>query len=107
LHELRSCRHVAESYRQSDELGIAIGLLRRTLNAVHKNTPIEPSWRTVFKQEVKDISEMLEKYKDDNGFGWRQKIPLDSELPALEGTKMATPILYVPQKWEREIAFKT
>lgn len=107
LHELRSCKHLAESYRQSDELGIAIGLLRRALATVPKNTPSEPSWRMVFKQEVKDISNTLEKYTEENGFGWRRKIPLDSELPALEGAKMATPIPYVPQKWEREIAFKT
>lgn len=107
LHELRSYRHLAETYKLSKQVGIAIGLLRRALDNVHKNMSGDPSWRTVFKNEVNVLSKMLRQYEEENGFVWHDKIPLDFELPPLEGTKMVTPTPYEPQRWERGLAFKT
>ncbi|XP_056696592.1 uncharacterized protein [Spinacia oleracea] len=105
LHELRSYRHLAESYKQSEQVGVAIGLLNGALS--NSNTlPVEQSWREIFKNEVDRISLMLKNYKEENAFVWKHKIPLDFELPSLEGRKVVIATPYEPQRWEREIAFK-
>lgn len=106
LHELRSYKHLAESYKQSEQMGVAIGLLNHALSKA-KNLPGEQSWREVFKNEVDKIFDMVKKYNDENAFVWQHKIPLDFELPSLEGRTVVTATPYEPQRWERHIAFNT
>ncbi|KNA13615.1 hypothetical protein SOVF_115050 [Spinacia oleracea] len=104
LHELRSYRHLAESYKQSEQVGVAIGLLNVALRNT-KTLPGEQSWREIFKNEVNKISLMLKKYKEENEFVWQHKILSDFELPSLEGRKVVITTPYQPQRWQREIAF--
>ncbi|XP_021754535.1 uncharacterized protein LOC110719859 [Chenopodium quinoa] len=106
LHELKSYRRLAESYKQSEQMGVAIGLLNCGMSK-SKNLPGEQTWREAFKSEVYKISDMLKKYNDENAFVWQQKIPLDYELPSLEGRTVVTTTSYEPQRWEREIAFSS
>ncbi|CAO2830038.1 unnamed protein product [Amaranthus hypochondriacus] len=106
LHELRSHIHLAESYRESEQLGVSIGLLNRALSKA-KNIPGEQSWRQVYKTELNKVLDMLKKYKDENAFVWQQKIPLEFELPPLEGRLIVNVTPYEPQRWERVIAFST
>ncbi|KAL2905010.1 BRO1 domain-containing protein BROX [Bienertia sinuspersici] len=106
LHELRSYRYLAESYKHSEQVGVAIGLLNCAVSKA-KNLPGEQSWREVFKIEVKKVSDMLKKYSDENAFVWRHKIPLDFELPSMEGRMVVAATPYEPQRWERVIVFNT
>ncbi|XP_074295712.1 uncharacterized protein LOC141623508 isoform X1 [Silene latifolia] len=106
LHELRSRRHLAESCKELNQLGVAIGLLNCALN--NKNDmPGNQSWRDVFKSEVTEISELLKKYNKENEIVWHEQIPLDFELPPMEGRKIVTTTPYDPERWERQLAFKT
>ncbi|KMS97376.1 hypothetical protein BVRB_6g155760 [Beta vulgaris subsp. vulgaris] len=106
LHELSSYRHLAESYKHAEQVGVAIGLLNRAMSKA-KNLPGEQSWREVFKNELNKISDMLKKYNDENAFVWHHKIPLDFELPSLEGRTIVTATPYEPERWERQITFST
>lgn len=68
--------------------------------------PGEESWRSVFKQEIDEVSALLRKYEHENDFVWREKIPLHDELPIPEGKKIVNYIAYHPQRWERALVFK-
>ncbi|GAB2280100.1 hypothetical protein Dimus_014737 [Dionaea muscipula] len=105
LHELRSYKCLAEDRNLGEQAGIAIGLLREVLKNVEKKAPKSRSWQQLFKQEVDGISKMLKKYEEENAFGWRQKIPLEHELPLPEAKNVVNPIPYEHQRWERELAF--
>ncbi|KAL9225780.1 hypothetical protein vseg_001667 [Gypsophila vaccaria] len=106
LHEMRSHKHLAESYMELKQAGVAIGLLNCAINNSKNNMPANQSWRDVFKTEVNNISELLKKCNKENEIVWHEKIPLEFELPALEGTKVVIVTPYEPERWERQLAFK-
>lgn len=67
----------------------------------------EDDWRTVFRQEVDTLAELLRKFEHENDFVWREKVPLRDELPILEGKRIVTPIVYLPSGLDREFVFVT
>ncbi|KAM7468387.1 hypothetical protein LguiB_015949 [Lonicera macranthoides] len=106
LHELKSCKYLAEGLKSDGHIGIAVGVLQHALSNAQKNIPGEESWKLVFKQEIDNLTGLLRKYEHENEFVWREKIPDPDELPVLEGKKIVGVIPYNPQKWERELVFK-
>ncbi|KAJ7553656.1 hypothetical protein O6H91_06G107600 [Diphasiastrum complanatum] len=108
LHEARSWRYVAEDFKKSEHLGVAVGILRHALNKVQQlRAPSEDNMKLVFRQEVDALSGMLRKCEYENDFIWREKPPRLDELPVLEGRKIVAPILYQPFGLDREFIFVT
>lgn len=107
LHELRGYRYLADSYRLTSQLGIAIGLLSHGLNRAQKKTPEEQAWKLIFKAEVNEVTELQKKYKDENDFLSREKVPLEHELPQPECKKIVSYTPYQPQATSlgRELCF--
>lgn len=60
----------------------------------------------LLKEEIDEVSALLKKYEHENDFVWREKIPLQDELPIPEGKKIVSHIAYHPQRWERALVFK-
>ena len=107
MYELRGYRYLAESYKQSDQVGVAIGLLNHAMSRA-KDLPREQSWREVYKSEVKKVSDMLKEYIEENAFAWRHEIPKTHDgLPSLEGRMVVTATPYEPERWERLILLIT
>lgn len=106
LHELKCYKYLAEAQKTDDQIGIAIGLLRKASSNVKKIMPGQDSWRLVIKQEIISLNGLLQKYEHENDFVWREKIPFYEQLPQLEGKKIVSFIPYHPQRWERALAFK-
>ncbi|XAR65399.1 hypothetical protein NMG60_11009518 [Bertholletia excelsa] len=106
LYELRSCKYFAEDLKVSGQVGVAVGVLRLAIVNWQKKMPVEESWKKKFKQEVDEVITILQKYEHENEFVWREKIPIDDELPRPEGKKIVSHVPYHPQRWERALAFK-
>ncbi|XP_058182823.1 uncharacterized protein LOC131300836 [Rhododendron vialii] len=106
LHELRSYKYLADSIKVSGQIGVTIGILRHALTNGQKKMPGEESWRSVFKQEIDEVSALLRKYEHENDFVWHEKVPLHDELPIPEGKKIVNYIAYHPERWERALVFK-
>ncbi|XVE91388.1 hypothetical protein REPUB_Repub01dG0005400 [Reevesia pubescens] len=106
LHELRSLKHLAESLKMADQVGVAVGVLRDALIKVEKKVPGEESWRSIFRKEIDDTADMLRKFENENEFVWHEKIPDGDELPLPQGNKIVNAIPYHPKRWERELSFK-
>ncbi|KAF7132025.1 hypothetical protein RHSIM_Rhsim09G0111300 [Rhododendron simsii] len=106
LHELRSYKYLADSIKVSGQIGVTIGILRHALTNGQKKMPGEESWRSVFKQEIDEVSALLRKYEHENDFVWHEKVPLHDELPIPEGKKIVNYIAYNPERWERALVFK-
>ncbi|KVH97618.1 BRO1 domain-containing protein [Cynara cardunculus var. scolymus] len=106
VHELRSYKYMAQALKTDGQIGTAIGLLQHALNNVQKNVGGMESWRTVMKQDIDTVIELLRKYKHENEFVWHEKVPFDDHLPLLQGKKIATCIPYRPERWERTLALK-
>ncbi|KAL2546501.1 Endosomal targeting BRO1-like domain-containing protein [Forsythia ovata] len=105
LHELKSYKYLAEGLRNDGKIGTAVGVLRRAL-ANSKSLPKEESWRLVSKQIIDDLTVLLRKYEHENDFIWHEKVPSNGELPFPQAVKVASPIPYHPQKWERTLVLK-
>ncbi|KAI3818317.1 hypothetical protein L1987_12121 [Smallanthus sonchifolius] len=71
-----------------------------------KNKGRMESWRTVIKQEVNTLTDLLRKYEHENDFVWNEKVPFDDSLPLLQGKKIATCIPYCPARLERRLKLK-
>lgn len=106
LHELRSQKFLADGLKIAGQVGVAVGVLRLALSNITKKMPGEESWKSVFRKEIDDVSEMLRKFEHENEFVWHEKIPHGDELPLLQGNKIVSIIPYNPKRWERELAFK-
>lgn len=106
VHELRSYKYLADSIKVSGQIGVTIGILRLALTNGQKKIPGQESWRLVLKDEIDEVSALLKKYEHENDFVWREKIPLQDELPIPEGKKIVSHIAYHPQRWERALVFK-
>ncbi|XP_059655545.1 uncharacterized protein LOC132302651 [Cornus florida] len=107
VHELRSCKYLAEDLKIASQVGVAVGVLRRALINAQKNLPGEESWRLVFKKEIDDVTGLIRKYEHENEFVWREKIPSDDDLPLPQGKRIVSFLPYHPQRWERALVFKT
>ncbi|KAM3691377.1 hypothetical protein ACJW31_08G010800 [Castanea mollissima] len=106
LHELRSQKFLADDLKNAGQVGVAVGVLRLALSNITKKMPGEESWKSVFRKEIDDVSEMLRKFEHENEFVWHEKIPHGDELPLPQGNKIVSIIPYNPKRWERELAFK-
>ncbi|KAE8716067.1 hypothetical protein F3Y22_tig00110156pilonHSYRG00316 [Hibiscus syriacus] len=106
LHELRSLKYLAESLKITEQLGVAIGVLRDALTNAKKKVPGEESWRAIFGKEIDAAADMLRKFEHENEFVWHEKIPAGDELPRLQGNKIVNAIPYNPKRWERELSLK-
>ncbi|KAK9118492.1 hypothetical protein Scep_016585 [Stephania cephalantha] len=107
LHELRSEKHLAESLEVAEQVGVAIGVVRRALNNAKRKMPTNSAWRSVFKQEMEVVSEKLKKVERENELVWYHKIPHDHELPLLEGKTIVSAIPYKPQMSVYKLVFRT
>ncbi|GLJ07982.1 hypothetical protein SUGI_0078990 [Cryptomeria japonica] len=105
LHEARSQRYIAGDLKVSEQMGLAVGVLRYALSNFQGKWPGEDSWRQTYKQELDALSEMLRKCEHENDFIWHDKLPYLDELPHLEGKKIAAPIAYKPFRLDREFVF--
>ncbi|KAF3975416.1 hypothetical protein CMV_001347 [Castanea mollissima] len=81
LHELRSQKFLADDLKNAGQVGVAVGVLRLALSNITKKMPGEESWKSVFRKEIDDVSEMLRKFEHENEFVWHEKIPHGDELP--------------------------
>ncbi|KAG6625808.1 hypothetical protein I3843_15G003700 [Carya illinoinensis] len=106
LHELRSQKYLAGTLKIAGQVGVAVGVLRVAVINVQKKIPGEESWKSVFRKEIDDASEMLRKFEHENEFVWHEKIATGDELPLPQGNKIVSFIPYIPKRWERELAFK-
>lgn len=106
LHELESCKYLAESLKNDGQTGVAIGVLHFALKSKQKHKPKEESWKSVYNQLIDNMSALLRKYERENEVVWHEKIPIPDQLPSPEGVKIVSCISYQPQKWERSLAFK-
>ncbi|KAL3830983.1 hypothetical protein ACJIZ3_019785 [Penstemon smallii] len=106
IHELKSYKYLVRGLNNDGKIGVAIGVLRRTLANSKKVVPKEESWRLVFKQVFNDMTVLLQKHEHENEFVWREKVPRNEELPLPQGVKIVSIIPYEPQKWERTLVFK-
>ncbi|KAK9106911.1 hypothetical protein Syun_022922 [Stephania yunnanensis] len=107
LLELRSEKHLAESLEVAEQVGVAIGVVRRALNNAKRKMPTNSAWRSVFKQEMEVVSEKLQKVERENELVWYHKIPHDHELPLLEGKTIVSAIPYKPQMSVYKLVFRT
>ncbi|XP_018823695.2 uncharacterized protein LOC108993285 isoform X2 [Juglans regia] len=85
LHELRSQKYLAGTLKIAGQVGVAVGVLRVAVINVQKKIPGEESWRSVFRKEIDDASEMLRKFEHENEFVWHEKIASGDELPLPQG----------------------
>lgn len=107
LHELKSQIYLAESLKNDDQFGVAVGVLRCALINAKRKIPGEESWKSIFKKETDNLAELLRKHEHENEFVWHEKVPSGDEFPRSDGNKIASIIPYNPKRWERELAFKT
>ncbi|KAL5553491.1 hypothetical protein UlMin_040892 [Ulmus minor] len=106
VHRLKSQKYLAESLKNAGQVGVSVGVLRAALVDAKRRIPGEESWKTIFTQEIDDVTELLRKFSHENEFVWREKVPSGDELPAPEGNKIASVIPYQPKNWERGLVFK-
>lgn len=106
IHELRSQKYLAESVKIAGQVGVSVGVLRLALNNIKKKMPGEESWKSVFRNEIYDVSETLRKFEHENEFVWHEKIASGDELPLPQGKTIVSIIPYNRQIWERELVFK-
>lgn len=107
LHELKSQIYLAESLKNDDQFGVAVGVLRCALINAKRKIPGEESWKSIFKKETDNLAELLRKHEHENECVWHEKVPSGDEFPRSDGNKIASIIPYNPKRWERELAFKT
>lgn len=105
LHEVKSFKYFAESLTKDGEIGAAIGVLRRILNYLEKNTPKEETWKLVFKQVKEELSTVLRKYEHENEIVWHEKIPHHLDIGP-EPTKIVSSIPYKPQRSTTNLVFQ-
>lgn len=107
LHELKSGKHFAESLESEGEVGEAIGVLGRALAIAKKTTQSrDDTWKSTFKKEREQVTTLMNKYERLNKSMMLQRIPLEAELPLLQGEKIVKPITYLPTKKEKELNFE-
>lgn len=106
LHELRSQKYFAESFKKDGQIGVAIGVLRDALNKAKKKMPVDDPWKSSYGREIENAGESLRKLESENDFVWREKIPMGDELPFLQGNKIVKVEPYMPKRWERVLVFK-
>lgn len=105
LHEVKSFKYFAESLTKDGKIGAAIGVLRRILNYLEKNTPKEETWKLVFKQVKEELSTVLRKYEHENEIVWHEKIPHHLDVSP-EPTKIVSSIPYKPQRSTTNLVFQ-
>ncbi|CAH8360894.1 unnamed protein product [Eruca vesicaria subsp. sativa] len=99
LHELKSGKHLAESLESDGELGEAIGVLSRALARAKMTTQFrDDTWKSIFKKEREQVTTMTNKYERLNNSMMLQLIPLEADLPTLQGDKIVKLIPYIHQK---------
>ncbi|CDY13585.1 BnaA06g33380D [Brassica napus] len=99
LHELKSGKHLAESLESEGELGEAIGVLRRSLARAKLTTQCRSdTWKSIFKKEREQVITMMNKYENLNESMMLQRIPLEADLPTLQGDKIVKLIPYIDTK---------
>ncbi|KAG5394927.1 hypothetical protein IGI04_024890 [Brassica rapa subsp. trilocularis] len=99
LHELKSGKHLAESLESEGELGEAIGVLRRSLARAKLTTQCRSdTWKSIFKKEREQVITMMNKYESLNESMMLQRIPLEADLPTLQGDKIVKLIPYIDIK---------
>ncbi|XP_033128974.1 uncharacterized protein LOC103875350 [Brassica rapa] len=99
LHELKSGKHLAESLESEGELGEAIGVLRRSLARAKLTTQCRSdTWKSIFKKEREQVITMMNKYESLNESMMLQRIPLEADLPTLQGDKIVKLIPYIDTK---------
>ncbi|VVB04068.1 unnamed protein product [Arabis nemorensis] len=107
LHELKSGKNLAESLESEGKVGEAIGVLRRALATTKKTTQSRDStWKSIFSKEKDQVTTMMNKYERLNKSMMLQRIPLEAELPLLQGEKIVRLITYHPTKKEKELNFE-
>ncbi|KAL0889592.1 hypothetical protein Bca101_013575 [Brassica carinata] len=99
LHELKSGKHLAESLESEGELGEAIGVLRRAVGRAKMKTKFrDDTWKSIFKKEREKVTTMMNKYECLNKTMMLQRIPLEADLPTLQGDKIVKLIPYIDTK---------
>ncbi|ESQ51047.1 hypothetical protein EUTSA_v10023040mg [Eutrema salsugineum] len=107
LHELKSGKHLAESLESEGQVGEAIGVLRRALARAKKTTQFrDDSWKSIFNKEREEVTTMMKKYERLNKSMMLQRIPLDAELPTLQGDMIVKLIPYLATKRGKELNFE-
>ncbi|CAA7039271.1 unnamed protein product [Microthlaspi erraticum] len=107
LHELKSQKHLAEVLESEEQIGEAVGVLRRALASARKSVPSkDDTWISIFKKEREEVSKKMAKYEKLNDFMMLQKIPVETDLPYPKGEKIVNLIAYTPTRVERELRFK-
>ncbi|BBN19824.1 hypothetical protein MPTK1_8g13960 [Marchantia polymorpha subsp. ruderalis] len=108
LHESRSQRYIAADFRTEEKLGMAVGVLRHSMNRVQMvRPPYEDVWKPVYRQEIDALGQMLRKCEQENEFIWRDKVPRVDELPILEGKKLVMASPYQAFGLDRDFVFVT
>ncbi|KAJ0230615.1 BRO1 domain-containing protein [Hirschfeldia incana] len=98
LHELKTGKHFAESLESEGELGEAIGVLRRALTKAKTTTQFrDDTWKSIFKKEIEKVSTLMNKYECLNKSMMVQRIPVEADLPTLQGDKIVKLIPYIGQ----------
>lgn len=106
LHEFKGNQYLAESLKESGQIGAAIGVLSSALNNVKKKIPGEDPWKSTYQKQIQVASEVLRKFNHENDFVWHEKIPPKDKLPSPQCSKIVTFIPYRPKNWERKLVFK-
>ncbi|KAL2610120.1 hypothetical protein R1flu_028693 [Riccia fluitans] len=108
LHESRSQRYIAADFRAEEKLGMAVGVLRHSVNRVQTvRSPSDDAWKPVYKQEVDALGQLLRRCESENEFIWRDRVPRVDELPILEGKKLVAALPYQPFGLDRDFVFVT
>ncbi|KAL1216317.1 hypothetical protein V5N11_030556 [Cardamine amara subsp. amara] len=108
LHELKSQKHLAVWLESQENIGDAIGVLRRALAVAKKRTPSkDDTWIEIFKKETEEVTEKLGWYERLNDAAMLQKIPAERELTFPKGEKIVNLISYTPTLLLRELRFKS
>ncbi|KAL3678362.1 hypothetical protein R1sor_021318 [Riccia sorocarpa] len=108
LHESRSQRYIAAEFRTEEKLGMAVGVLRHSMNRVQSvRSPNDDAWKPVYKQEVDALVQLLRKCESENEFIWRLRVPRVDELPILEGRRLVAALPYQPFGLDRDFVFVT
>ncbi|XP_051122119.1 uncharacterized protein LOC127245331 isoform X2 [Andrographis paniculata] len=107
LHKLKCDKHRADGLKNEGRIGVAIGVVHRALANAKKYVPKEESWRSVHRQAVGELSEVLRRYEHENEFVWHEKIPWSDELPLPQCAKIVSVIPHQPQQWEVKLSFKS
>lgn len=135
LHESRSQRYIAAEYTKIERYGVAVGVLRYSLQRVRPlrpgfewksyrkflpsllhelascvvpdQTSDQEKWRLTFQREKYQLENMLRKCENENEFIWHEKTPDVDELPILQGTQIVQPIPYQSFGLDREFVFVT